>query len=237
MAYSYSQLGKLAKDVGIPTNKLQVIAHIALAESDGDPNARSPKTGYYTEADVAAGRVVRSAIGTADIGLWQINTMHKEWSEQSLLDPHTNAVAMSVLSKNGQDLTPWNSSKKNWQKDSGGVLNSIVPLSNLGGVAGNIVPGTAADYPIIGPVVKAGDAVTGAVDTAAGIAGSYMQFMVKSYAWLGNSHNWLRILYVILGGGVAIMGVAKLVAYDGGLLPTGALLKAAKGIPSGKVAA
>lgn len=220
MGLSYQQLGRLAKGAGVPTKQLQRAAHIALAESDGDPNARNPKTGTYTSGP---------APGTFDMGLWQINSQHRvdhpTWTEEWLKVPENNAEAMSVLSKNGQDWSPWNASKKDWERPGSGGGIFFLP----GASVPDLTPGfDAKGIPIVGDVIKASDATTDALGVATDAIGDYYKFAFKSYQWLGNPHNWLRIGYVALGAGVVLVGLAKLIGYDSGLSPIGAVAKLGK---------
>jgi hypothetical protein len=74
----------------VPAEQLDVCIAIALAESGGNPRA-----------------VNRNRNGSTDRGLWQINSVHKQFDPDRLFDPDYNAEAMAVVSKGGTDWTPW----------------------------------------------------------------------------------------------------------------------------------
>ncbi len=63
---------------------------IALAESGGDPTA--------TDHD---------ANGTVDRGLWQINSVHTQFSASCDYDPRCGAGAAFSISAGGTDWEPW----------------------------------------------------------------------------------------------------------------------------------
>jgi hypothetical protein len=116
------------------------------------------------------------------------------WTEQWLKDPHNNAEAMSILSSNGQNFQPWEASRQAWEKPG----------------VGDITPGfDSSDIPIVGPI---GDAAQNTAETL----GSSLEYAAKTYRWIGNPQNWLRIAYVSLGAGVVLVGLAKLIGYDSG---------------------
>lgn len=104
MAFSKDQLKDILRRAGWPTDLLEVMAAIGLAESSGDPGATRVR---------AAGQGQR--LPERSYGLWQINTIaHPEYSIASLLDPVNNARAALKLYQERQregrnGLTHWGS--------------------------------------------------------------------------------------------------------------------------------
>jgi Lysozyme like domain len=93
----FTSLANLAAQAGFPSSQISVAAAVALAESNGDPNAYNPET--------AAG----NAAGQGSYGLWQINlAAHPEFSSWNLFDPQANAnAAYRVWQKAGGLFSPW----------------------------------------------------------------------------------------------------------------------------------
>jgi hypothetical protein len=71
-------------------NTLQTAVAIAMAESSCSPNATHQNTNH-----------------TTDTGLWQINSVHTQWTHNELLDPQTNANAAWSISGGGASWSPW----------------------------------------------------------------------------------------------------------------------------------
>lgn len=83
------EIATLARAAGIPPGEPTAIAvAIALAESGGDPSARS---------------------GTSDVGLWQVNlpSWAHLFSEAELLTATGSARAMAHISAGGTRWSPW----------------------------------------------------------------------------------------------------------------------------------
>jgi len=92
-----SQLAALAAGAGFSGNDLAIAIAVALAESQGNPQAYNPEK--------AAGAVQ----GQGSFGLWQIFlSKHPEFSAVDLLDPQTNAAAaFTIYSNAGNSFRPW----------------------------------------------------------------------------------------------------------------------------------
>ena len=71
-------------------NTLQTAVAIGMAESGCNPRATHTNTN-----------------GTTDTGLWQINSVHRQWTQAQLLDPQTNAGAAWSISAGGSRWTDW----------------------------------------------------------------------------------------------------------------------------------
>ena len=211
-----AQVEQLARDAGADKLRAKLMVAIAYAESGFDADA-----------------VNRNTNGTTDVGLWQINSVHRQanptWTTEWLKVPANNASAAWSLSQKGKTWQPWDASKENWwpaaKKAIAGEFSGDNPL----------LPNV-----IEGPLDKAGEAAGAVIDGAQATAealGNVVQIAGKTGAWLGNPHNWLRIAYVGLGAGVVVVGLAKLIGYDAGLSPAGAVksLKSGAASASGKV--
>lgn len=120
MNLSLGQLTSLAASVGFPDPALA--AAVAMAESGGDP--------------AAVGDTQPGVLGPS-IGLWQIDTyFHKQWSQEELSDPTTNAQAALSISSHGTNWTPWSTynsgAYKRWYAGppagGGGKLGMFPPV-------------------------------------------------------------------------------------------------------------
>lgn len=105
--YTFSQLEDLWKQAGGNSIAAPMAAAIAMAESGG----RSDAVGHPSN-------------GTADRGLWQINSVH---GALSTVDPLANARAAVSISHNGSDWRPWCTA---WSSGlcSGTYLGSSAPF-------------------------------------------------------------------------------------------------------------
>lgn len=86
--YTFAQLKDLWIQAGGSPTYADMAAAIAMAESGGRSDAYNGS----------------NSNGSADKGLWQINTIH---GKQSTFDPVENAKAAVAISKGGTDWRPW----------------------------------------------------------------------------------------------------------------------------------
>lgn len=86
--YNLAQLRSLSAQHRFPNPRLA--AAIAMAESGGSPSA----TNYNTN-------------GSVDRGLWQINSIHRQFNGQRLFEPNYNATAAYRISSGGSNWRPW----------------------------------------------------------------------------------------------------------------------------------
>ena len=84
------QIGALAAAAGFRGTALAMAIAVALAESSGNPAA----TNYDSN-------------GTVDRGVWQINSVHTEYSASCDYDPPCAASAAFAISGGGTDWGPW----------------------------------------------------------------------------------------------------------------------------------
>ena len=91
MLLSAAQIAGYAQSAGFTGTGLVNAVAVALAESNGDTNARNVNAG-----------------GSVDRGVWQINGYwHSEVSDAQAYDPAQAAVAAYRISSGGSDWTPW----------------------------------------------------------------------------------------------------------------------------------
>jgi|SRR5215471_12558519 len=92
--YTWDQLQALWVQAGGSQQTAPMAAAIAMAESGGNSNARSPKSGGYSNGN------------GADYGLWQINSKFNGGGDADF-DPLTNARKAVQISKNGTSWRSW----------------------------------------------------------------------------------------------------------------------------------
>lgn len=83
------QIGKYAKQAGFIGNNLVIAIAVSLAESGGNIEAS------HTNSD-----------GSVDRGLWQINSIHRQFTPSRLFEPAYNASAAYTIS-GGFNWNPW----------------------------------------------------------------------------------------------------------------------------------
>jgi hypothetical protein len=87
---SVAEIGTFAAKAGFSGTSLAMAVAVALAESNGNPDA--------TDLDHN---------GTVDRGLWQINSVHTQFSAACDYDPLCAAEAAFSVSAAGTDWEPW----------------------------------------------------------------------------------------------------------------------------------
>jgi hypothetical protein len=88
--FTIAQIGAVAEAAGFRGSALVMAIAVALAESGGDPTA--------TDHDQN---------GTVDRGLWQINSVHSQFSAACDYDPRCAAGAAFSISSGGTNWQPW----------------------------------------------------------------------------------------------------------------------------------
>lgn len=180
---SYAQVRAYAAAAGAPDP--DTAAAIAMAESGGNTNSHNP-------------------IPPDDsYGLWQINmygsmgpSRRKSLgisSNTQLYDPAVNARAMMMISSGGTNFKPWTTY-------STGIYKSYLQGKSGGTTAVPIDSTTATNAGLLdvpGQIVKDVTGTAGVVIDAAN--------------WIVNPSNWLRVVYVVAGAGVVLVGIDLLV--------------------------
>lgn len=180
---SARQIFALARDAGFSQGQAVTMTAIALAESGGETTA-----------------VNRSnSNGTIDVGLWQINSVHG-YSESAMKDPFQNAKAAKAIHAR-QSYGAWTVYKK-------GTYNKYLPEALKAAPSG----GTSISSILSGlrTLASAGDDVAGAVPgqlaelTGAKAAMGALDLVARAGTWITNPQNWLRIVYVVVGGALVV---------------------------------
>lgn len=184
-------LAGLALGAGIPSGAVETAVAIALAESGGDTDARG---------DVG----IQNATWGPSIGLWQIRSLKAETGKgtardaNALTDAAFNARAMAQISGGGTNWRPWSvytsrsyllylPAAKVGVAANGGVARTSSPTG----------PGAAAGNPLIP------DAIEG---TGAAI-GQLAAFPTKVTAWVSDRNNIVRVVKVLVGAGLVVIGL------------------------------
>lgn len=201
---SQAQVAMYAQSAGMANP--QVMAAIAMAESKGDPrahNAIPPDNSY---------------------GLWQINMIGKNGparrkqlgitSNEQLYDPIVNARAAAMVLRE-QGPKAWSTYSSGAYKEylgssSGNATNAV--WDPLGSLAGGLVLGPP------GVLLGGGMGLDGLSGGATGSVGGGLDSLtdiaklgVKAGEWLSNPHNWLNVLYVVLGGTLVLVTLSATV--------------------------
>lgn len=198
MTMSQSDIYTLAKSVGLTDSRAKVAAAIAMAESNGDPNAHNAKP------------------PDDSYGLWQINMLGAMGPERrkkygisdnsALYSPEINARAMKIESQDGGNFSAWSTYTNGaFQKYANErVIEHWVKPDDGGSFWDKLNPGNMLDK--LNPV---------------NVAQDYLQFFNKIGAWVSNSENWVRVGYVVGGGVVVIVGISMVLQDTklGGLSP------------------
>lgn len=195
---SASQLASLATYGGWPAAEVPRSVAVALAESQG-----------YTEAegDVA----LEDAKWGPSVGPWQVRSLKAQRGtggvrdELALLNASFNArSAHSIWVEAGNSFSPWSTYKS-------GAYLLYMPAASQGfaGSRGPWDPSVIIGGAKIGAGVITG---SGAIDAAgAPIAaakglGNLVEIIAHAGAWLGDSHNLLRVALAVAGGALMVGG-------------------------------
>lgn len=182
---SSQEIARHAQAAGFRGMNLQVAVAIALAESSGNTTARA-----LTSREDSR-------------GLWQINVRaHPEYASANLYDPAINArAAFAVHGKQGFDAwSVWKPQGLNpryllYMPTAGAAVASL-PLSADTGMIGE---GVARETPL-GALAQATESTQVAV-----------QAVNKLNQWVTTPANWLRVMYVVIGGGLVLVGIAVVI--------------------------
>lgn len=222
LVMGYPDLYKLALSVGLPPEKADIAAAIALAESRG-------RTGAVHVGDNGEGQTDCNSYG-----LWQIQSCCKRdkvgvrVDKSKLLTAEGSAAAMMNISGSGKNWGPWttyrNGAYRAFLKGGGGGTRSTIVEGGGGATnpieldldVGQTARDTTKDIPIIGGAVNA--VVTGAEVLAA--FGSFAARLI-------DPTTWSRVAYMIGGGALVVVAI---VVINRDTIATGAM--AATGNPA-----
>lgn len=211
-ALSQSQIAMYAQSAGLSPDRAQIAAAIAMAESGGRPTAHNPVP------------------PDDSYGLWQINMIGSMGparraqygisSNTDLYDPAVNARAMAAISNGGKNFTPWSTYTSGaYKKFSGGAADATATdaswQGDLGGALGGLLGGGTAGLQGLAALGELG---------------------VGAAEWLGNPHNWIRIIETVVGA--LMVGVGLAIVTRGTWQPAvNAVGKVAEITPQGRVVA
>jgi hypothetical protein len=137
---SAQQIADFAKAAGFIGNNLAIAVAVAKAESSGDTSARNPKSGT-------------DRLGDYYRGLWQISTVHKQYSDAVCYDGLGNANAAYAISGGGTNWKPWeaftNGAYKKYLAEATAAAGSATATGGSAGSLTNVVGDIA--YPVPPP--------------------------------------------------------------------------------------
>lgn len=150
--------------------------------------------------------------GTTDYGLFQINSSHLQpgdvlagWSVQELSDPGRNADAAKIISNGWKNPLPWSTYKnKKYQDYNSQAMQAASEVAGNPGLLQATAPDSGLSIP--NPLAPLTDTAQAGIQAVGEVS--------KIWETLTTPHTWVRILYVIGGTGLAMLGVNALaVAY------------------------
>lgn len=173
---SSAQVRMYAQSAGFPSNVLDLMTAIAMAESSN-------------QTDVV------NSIGA--VGLWQINqpvhvSSHPAWTIAYLKDPLHNAIAAKSI-YDSQGLQAWEAYTNGAYKKYLGTTPTQASSGSLGLDPGGQLPNQNWTDGL-------GNDLTAPFTAAA----SFADALQKSYDWIKNPHNLVRIAQVTVGGALVI---------------------------------
>jgi hypothetical protein len=198
-----AQIGAYANQAGFKGDGLVWSIAIALAESGGNTTARG-----------------HNSNGSVDRGLWQFNShAHPEVSDAEADNPASAAAAAYRVSSHG---TNWHQ----WATYNSGAARKQLPAAQtaatLAGTGRVTVPALDTEQALSVPGL--GD-LTGITKSLASIA----SVVITVAKWVANPHNWVRIMEVVAGGTVIVIGLHMLAQSGVG----GPVAGAARAVDSG----
>lgn len=142
--------------------------------------------------------------GTHDVGLMQINSVHK-YSDAEMKVPSRNMAAAWKISNEGRNWTPWVTFKT-------GAYLLYMPTAKLG-VQKIVSEGytfgtqwTFSDEPNPDNF-KDNPLIPDSLEEQLNTLGSIVQFPVKVLGWISNRDNIFRLIKVTVGVGIVVIGL------------------------------
>lgn len=139
------------------------------------------------------------------VGVWQINQPvhvkdHPNWTVQWLQDPANNATAAKVIFDQ-QGMSAWES----WTtgKAAGYLPAAQVAVASVGGGTATGTATSAAFTSTTTPTATPADLLG---DSGKAL-GSIAHVVIAAAAWVANPDNWSRLIYVVIGGGLILVGL------------------------------
>lgn len=182
------QLGNLATLAGSDWDRVTAVA-IALAETGGHPTT-----------DVEGDIVLETATWGPSVGPWQVRSLKAQKGtggvrdEDALKDPTHNATSAHSIWADRKSFTPWTTYVS-------GAYLLYMPRARTAVAGITVNPDGSSDAhsdPIASNPVQA---------AAMGI-GNAVKILAHAGAWVGDSHNMLRVALAVTGGAAVIAGLA-----------------------------
>ena len=190
-----TQIAGAAKAAGFTGPDLVIAVAVAEGESSGQADQATP------ERD-----------GSTSYGLWQINSVHKDvLAMGSWADPATNArMARTVWQRSGwkawgaYNNQSYARSLAAAQQAVGNAATPAVPVGDpdpFGDAWGNLgAPGSTLQLPFsLGGIMDPGSAIADLV--------KLLELPIKALAFVMDPGNWVRIIKVMIGGGLILAGL------------------------------
>jgi len=184
-ALSDAELANLAAAAGFDGEARALAVAIALAETGGKPTSD-------IEGDVA----LETATWGPSVGPWQIRSLKAERGtggvrdELALKDPaHNAASAHTIYVQAGNSFRPWTT-----------FVTGAFMFYRLRANAVTLNSGGPVTNTDLGPVTG----VANAAETAASGVKAGITTIQHVGAWIGDPHNWARVAWVVLGGGLVV---------------------------------
>jgi hypothetical protein len=177
--------------------------------------------GFYGDAlvDIVAVATPESSLSTTAVnsssgavGLWQINQPvhvqdHPGWTRQWLMDPINNAAAAKII-YDQQGMGAWEAWTTGRAQPYMEAARQAVQA--VGGGTSTGTTATPADDTSGSSVTPASalDSLNKLGDVAKALA-SMTTLMISAAAWMADSKNWGRVVWIVLGGGLIVAGLQK----------------------------
>lgn len=200
------QIAQLALNAGVQQGQqLYICTSIAMAESSGRTDA-----------------VNHNADGTIDVGVWQINDVHKLlWAgrQDDRTDPIQNAKYMFSIS-GGVSWGPWSTFKDGSYQNHMQAVMSALQNANLSRGAPVNVPNTLGGgygaAPRTTQVLNLDDVPgLGQAKQAYDVIDKFFKFVTSPDGWLRITKVGIGIVLVLLGGALMMKTELRTVAIQG----------------------
>jgi hypothetical protein len=179
-----AQVAAVAAQAGFSGRALQTAVAISFAE-DGSHDASAQH---------------RNSNGTLDTGLWQINSVHPQWTSAQLVQPSQNAAAAYTLSAGGHDWSPWTTYNDGaYVAQMAAAARAVSDMQSQGG-PNRVASGIPAAH---GDSLPGADAVSGVIDT--------VESVPHFLGLLSDVGTWERVGYVAAGLALGAFGVYAVV--------------------------
>lgn len=248
MRLTAAQIASYARGAGFPESEITTATAVALAEHRGNVDT------------AALGDVgLQTSKWGPSVGVWQIRSLKPAYlakvsgadamrDASKLTDPAYNAAAAHAIWGAARGWTPWSTYP--------GVMLMYLPAARTAvAQAPASTAGAGAAAGAVQPVGLVGDAADAVTDAARavvlplnifgsvgdtldaakaglGLFARLLEFISKAAVWLGDSHNWIRIVKVWAGTWMTTLGLLMF----GWPVIRPAAETAANFIPGGKLA-